>query len=339
MKKTIYLHTGFPKTGTTSIQEFLSINKNELEKHSILYPEIDTSHLQPNGKHILVQKPHACKNTNEMLENWNKIKKIINNSNDEKIIISEEGFTLFQDFNNWDMLKIKEEFNVKVICYYRRSVDEICSQYAQNSKSYIFKNKIPFEKFIKEHKIIKDGIPNIYKFSNMFGKDNIIIRPYDKEQWKDGSIISDFMNILDVDNIESFKISTPANPSLSREEADIARKVNILRLNKYMFKMVFFKKGTPMIESLTDKQIKDTIDEYYNDECKLAKDFLNKETMFTQKYPSIYKTKRPLYKDCSLKAILTNHKLPVYIIKILILDLLISLKVKIGDNYYFKVLN
>ena len=40
MQKIFYLHLGNHKTGTTSIQHFLSNNRNELNKINFSYPEV-----------------------------------------------------------------------------------------------------------------------------------------------------------------------------------------------------------------------------------------------------------------------------------------------------------
>lgn len=41
MKKTIYFHIGFPKTGTTSLQSFCYKNSQILEENGFLYPVIE----------------------------------------------------------------------------------------------------------------------------------------------------------------------------------------------------------------------------------------------------------------------------------------------------------
>ena len=40
MSMNIYLHMGFYKTGTTAIQKFLSLNRDQLVKQGFLYPAI-----------------------------------------------------------------------------------------------------------------------------------------------------------------------------------------------------------------------------------------------------------------------------------------------------------
>lgn len=53
MKKTIYLHIGMSKTGTTSLQRTLAENTNILNKANILYP----NSMRPNtlSHHQLAQ--------------------------------------------------------------------------------------------------------------------------------------------------------------------------------------------------------------------------------------------------------------------------------------------
>ena len=59
MKKILYLHIGKHKTGTTALQDFMAMNRNELKKLGVLYPGIDENHypvakeLQENDKPYL----------------------------------------------------------------------------------------------------------------------------------------------------------------------------------------------------------------------------------------------------------------------------------------------
>lgn len=55
--KTLYLHIGTPKTGTTSIQEFMVCSREALQKHGICYPDIQKkfANISPNRNgHFLV---------------------------------------------------------------------------------------------------------------------------------------------------------------------------------------------------------------------------------------------------------------------------------------------
>ena len=46
---TIYIHAGTPKTGSTTIQDFLKLNEQELERHGILHPYIDVPEIEPKA--------------------------------------------------------------------------------------------------------------------------------------------------------------------------------------------------------------------------------------------------------------------------------------------------
>jgi hypothetical protein len=50
MKKQIYIHIGIGKTGTSSIRKLLQINKFELSKYGIFYPNtVENFSLAING--------------------------------------------------------------------------------------------------------------------------------------------------------------------------------------------------------------------------------------------------------------------------------------------------
>ena len=83
MKKLI-LHIGFEKTGTTYLQRFCKINREQLERQNIIYPKVGFS---PLAQFSLVAPFHPIDNNGMRLEfapereysiegEWGDIKKI-----------------------------------------------------------------------------------------------------------------------------------------------------------------------------------------------------------------------------------------------------------------------
>lgn len=46
---TLYIHIGTPKTGSTSIQNFLKMNEQALERHGVIHPVIDIPEITPKS--------------------------------------------------------------------------------------------------------------------------------------------------------------------------------------------------------------------------------------------------------------------------------------------------
>ena len=80
MKKTIYLHIGHPKTASSSLQHFLSKNREALEKEGYIYP-LFSRHMA-NHHFLFLWNSHpsavyAWKNGPETLEKLNLLKNIL----------------------------------------------------------------------------------------------------------------------------------------------------------------------------------------------------------------------------------------------------------------------
>ena len=304
MKK-IFLHIGFPKTGTTSIQYFLNQNTAELKKHNFAYPSFDQPDFIPNGRSILTSEIHNPNWSKKIQSNWENMTSIIENLDVNNIIISEEGFSILQNTKIWIDLRIKDLFEVTVICYYRRAIDYLATSYAQNTPSGNWKNTLDLLEFIDRSTFIEDGVKKLHEYADIFGRENIVLKPFDKTSFVEGDLIKDFMNILGISNIENFSPSTKENPSYNRNEVEICRILNKTGLNHLFHSMVLSNNTKPkIIETISDEIIQKYVDKYHSIECKLAKDFLDKEELFSSKYPEIYGKPREPYTGISNEVML-----------------------------------
>ena len=109
--QTIYLHIGFHKTGTSTIQETLFTNSKILEKNACLYPQsLGINHSVPIYSQFCDQpeKYHIFLRNNNNLEEINQFNSIIknnflveinNNNKCSKLIISGEDIALLSENN------------------------------------------------------------------------------------------------------------------------------------------------------------------------------------------------------------------------------------------------
>ncbi len=102
---TLYIHIGLPKTGTSAIQEFLTLNRKELLNHGILYPEeciIKNAHY-PLAWVLNSNFPSFKRLKNKSASDiWSKINSEILNNKPLKVVISSEDFIHVE---NLDLLK------------------------------------------------------------------------------------------------------------------------------------------------------------------------------------------------------------------------------------------
>src|SRR5690606_38518173 len=192
MKKTIYIHIGAHKTGTTAIQRFLSMNRDNLKKQGYLYPgKHNAHHFIPHG---LLNKTFLFSNPDTMTKNvFNEIRK----TKSENILISSEAFEFLK---KEDILLLKRDYlndiSVKIIFYVRRQDDLVESQYNAMIKGHQYKHNFShflFDSLKTEKNDFKNDFYSILEtWRDVFGQENIIVRVYEKEQLPNG-IFKDFL--------------------------------------------------------------------------------------------------------------------------------------------------
>lgn len=267
IKMEVILHIGNHKTGSTTIQNLLYNNRSLLFENSIYYGEFLEK--QNANNHInlvcaLLKEALVYYNVLDNYKNFPNIDfsakqiiyKMFQNSKDcNKIVISNESFfceayrLLVGLKNSFDInLQVKinkyikqklfdilSEFNckIKIICYLRRQDLYIESQYNQYCKIpwNDGENLVSFNEFLGYNPCSLNYEKDLNDWSMIFGKENLVIKSYEKEQLKDGIIKDFFVDILNLnqDILNKFKVLNikDNNIRLSRDALEVKRKMNI----------------------------------------------------------------------------------------------------------------
>jgi hypothetical protein len=241
--KELFIHIGLSKTGTSAIQSWLSLNTEQLKSQGIDYADLSPS--AKNGEITAgngVALFHACND-----RNWEEVEQLILETyfkNNSKAIISSETL---QSLPIEVLIKIKEicdKINVKcIVVAYARSVYELLySNYLQGIKRHGFTFKFG-ERESLNYKAQRNFLNN---YSNIFNS-NLKVINYDSVK-KD--IFTSFANELTF-NIEEFKIKDKkVNRSLTFEESDVLREMNILHKGKFSTAISdFLIKTNPLIST------------------------------------------------------------------------------------------
>jgi hypothetical protein len=206
--KQVFLHIGTHKTGTTSLQFFMHKNRQRLVELGYLYPSQSQTH--QNLAFTLMNDPRA----NYQTETWEETISEIDSKNSDKIIISSEAFLESGKLEFIELVAEKlKKYQTKIIIYLRRQDQKIESNYNQNLKTGVFIGSA-------DSYIQKTGTPNYLKiindWSQFFGKENIIVRPLEKQQTP--NIYVDFLKIVGIDSLEGFQQSEDRNikPNLAQ---------------------------------------------------------------------------------------------------------------------------
>ncbi|MHC4266332.1 MAG: hypothetical protein ACYSUK_10425 [Planctomycetota bacterium] len=70
------------------------------------------------------------------------------------------------------------------------------------------------------------------EWARIFGKENIIVRPYEQQQFINYNLFDDFLSILDLNLTDNYKIPPSANESLHQDFLEIIRIANLLPVEK-----------------------------------------------------------------------------------------------------------
>lgn len=208
--KTLYIHVGFHKTGTTSIQNWCEENREFLKFHDLDYVKshcVSANH----AAYALCLNPklvHKCRNTSLFLglkeENrynnetkkahtiYSTLNRYIAESNSSKILISSECFLEQVDLVLLATIIKEMEVNVKFIFYLRPQISWINSVY-----SYVIMDKdLRFSGSINQLPQLSmlDYNSVIETFITHFSKNSIILKNYNKSVIDGNSLITDFLN-------------------------------------------------------------------------------------------------------------------------------------------------
>ena len=130
------------------------------------------------------------------------------------------------------------------------------------------------------------------RWAAVFGKENIIVRPYEKQQFKDNDLIADFLNIVGLALTDDFKLlEKNANPRLPTETLEYMRLLNSFLRDKtkakYIKKKLIaystekFKDSTESIfynhSLLSPDQKLAIIEQYTPSNQRVAQDYLGRE--------------------------------------------------------------
>ena len=288
MKKTLYLHIGTPKTGTSTIQHFLKENAIRLMINGIYYPEFNLSQAW-GGKDSIDGNFGWFTRVDLPIDR--KIEKIVQCfEKSNKVLLSSE--------NVWFEIKDKPEFlrllnkhgiEVKVIVYLRKQVDYLESQYRECIRLIL--SSEPVELACNPESGILGGVYGYLDYysvledmAQVIGRENIIVHPYERTQFVNNDIIEDFMSIFKVSLTSEWHMpSKQYNPSMNNNALWIKRYMNqSFKAQQNKLNSIFY---DILLADGTVKQgekVKSLIP--YNTRCEMMKQYWECNKMVAERY-------------------------------------------------------
>ena len=237
MKKRLYIHVGHYKTGTSALQFLMDLNRAPLAEMGVNYLEFgchNSKHsrfafsiLREAGVETLM---HGYANPASSAELWRDLFAAVRSSKQATCVISSEEFMRIGCFPDAHaqlrtLAAEAHDIDVRVIVYLRPPDSHLRSWYNQLVK---MGQPVPaFNQAVCEviEPVHYNYAQALAPWSDVFGPDAMIVRPY-KSEWRGGTgLYSDFLSIFDLP-LDTEKLRLPKkdpNPRLQDQVTDLVR--------------------------------------------------------------------------------------------------------------------
>jgi|SRR6056297_229813 len=231
--KTVFIHAGTHKAGSTSLQHFLANASGILADQGILYPKSGRPNQNFKGHHLLSWYLLG-KNNIKTDESWKHLRDEIVSWKGDRVVISSEDL---ETITVEQILRIQSYLagcDLNVIIYLRNPFDFLVSVYKQLIKSGVYGGEF-LNDFLPEKSWRADYGPLVDRWSKVLGPDKVHLRIFDKVKKKPG-IERDFCSIIGV-NADSIACQIPT-PTRALNISPSNRKTAILlRFNKLTWRI------------------------------------------------------------------------------------------------------
>jgi len=223
MSKTLYLHIGMGRCGSSAIQHFAAEKQTELLRRGVCYPNAKDFGFEIGaaGNALPIARDETVDKALPLMSKY-----VSQSSADRFLLSSEHLYSQSTDYLD----RIRQEFtkkdiNVCCVVYIREQREWLISRYAQALKSKRW--KIELEDYLREH-YNNDGLDYSKKFqalAQVFGHE-LIIRLFRREMLHGGDIRTDLFDLMNVEVVDLIKDQPTINASASVLEMETMRAIN-----------------------------------------------------------------------------------------------------------------
>ena len=231
MLEKIFVHAGTPKTGTSTLQRMLAENRDLLLESRILYPRV------PEGEGYQHSFLYSWAHDEPMALRYHRLRgrldiesineyhqrclecfeRDVLRSHSRTLIVSNGTLSRLNPENLGQIRKYFENYcsNIKIVLYIRHPLSLFISGAQQGLRGGHYR----LDRLKENLDVIQfDSVRSIDSHVEAFGRENVIVRPFERSQFLDGNVARDFLDIVGIsrDNMDSFKCSVE-NPSVTWE--------------------------------------------------------------------------------------------------------------------------
>ncbi|HEX8233094.1 MAG TPA: hypothetical protein VF559_07110 [Caulobacteraceae bacterium] len=222
----LYLHIGFHKAGSTTLQAFLKANTAQFAGAGLLYPDIGRE-AHHDAHHALAASLRPVRADSEQTARlWSDLRELaLGHPGD--VAISSEGLDAVDPA---PLGRLIEGVPVKVICYLRELPGRVVSIYNQATKNG--NSTVGFDRFFKRElrRLRTPSAPRLKAYAELFGPENVRVRSLDAAVLEGGELTADFLAALGLgaDAASRLQLETvaPENRSAGWRTVEILRSLN-----------------------------------------------------------------------------------------------------------------
>lgn len=226
----IILHIGTEKTGTSSIQKFCVDNREQLLRQGVYYPVSPADHL---GNHIRLSAyfqeggwvRHLHRDLGitspQQLRQFRRqflfsLTKELSRHPDKTVLFSNEHLSMCHvDDEIAKLAGLLRQFtdDIKILVYLRRQMDK----YATLHATRVVRGEPGLKFDLNERELALptfDYLGMLDRWAHFFGKKNIVVRPFEKQQLTGGDAVRDFIDVLGLQGDFAFSREQNKRPSL-----------------------------------------------------------------------------------------------------------------------------
>lgn len=225
MSKTIYLHIGTHKTGTTSVQNFSVEVRDALMRMGILYPmgmRPVLQHMLP-GHHLLpwelfghpIRKNYYVKHATHFENLWDDLIREIDASPCPVVVLSSEEFDRLSEDEVYALQSRLSAYRVEIVAYLRRKDTYFESMYQTDVLHH--KERRDIDQYIEALPIPKAYVGFVDRWKRVFGETHVHVKAFCRNSLKSGNVIVDFYHQIGFDVVSLYEdyMQTPKAKSFA----------------------------------------------------------------------------------------------------------------------------
>lgn len=229
----LYLHIGPDKTGTTTIQKFLDVNRPALADHGYLVPK--SPGLQRHFKLYLygfddarmvaepVWRNRAASADAFRTEFQAELKAEIAQSKAKYALMSDEGLFRLgaQEVARMHDLLAPLFKKIHIVLYLRRQDQHVLSRYQQIMKTGA--TTITLAEYLKAKHPYYYYADILKRWADCFGRRNVKPRIFDRSEFVGGSLLPDYLHSVGISNSTPFELVESQNVGLDAASTEFLR--------------------------------------------------------------------------------------------------------------------